>query len=209
MMIHTIEEAITDLKMGKPIIVVDDENRENEGDFVALSEKTTPEMINFMITHGKGLVCVPIQAEHAERIGLPMMVDYNTDPLGTAFTVSIDHQDTTTGISAAERSLTVRKLANAEVKMTDFKQPGHMFPLIAKVGGVLERSGHTEAAVDLARLSGSFPSATICEIIKDDGEMARLPDLKGLSKEFDLKLITIVDLIAYRKKIESLSPAEA
>ncbi|AXI08363.1 3,4-dihydroxy-2-butanone-4-phosphate synthase [Oceanobacillus zhaokaii] len=202
-MIDTIEEALIDLKNGKPIIVVDDEDRENEGDFVALSEKATSEMINFMITHGKGLVCVPIEAEHAKSIGLPMMVDKSTDPLGTAFTVSIDHNDTTTGISALERSRTIQALADPEAKITDFKQPGHMFPLIAKEGGVLTRPGHTEAAVDLAKLCSAFPSGVICEIINEDGTMARLPELKMMAKELDLKIITIADLIEYRQKIEN------
>ncbi|RDW17240.1 3,4-dihydroxy-2-butanone-4-phosphate synthase [Oceanobacillus chungangensis] len=202
-MIHTIEEALIDLKNGKPIIVVDDENRENEGDFVALSDKATPEVINFMITHGKGLVCVPIEADHAENIGLPMMVDKSTDPLGTAFTVSIDHNDTTTGISAYERSITIQALVDPKAKISDFKQPGHMFPLIAKKGGVLTRPGHTEAAVDLARLSGTFPSGVICEIINEDGTMARLPELITMAKEFDVKIITIADLIEYRKKVEN------
>ncbi|RDW20326.1 3,4-dihydroxy-2-butanone-4-phosphate synthase [Oceanobacillus arenosus] len=202
-MVDTIEEAIIDLRDGKPIIVVDDENRENEGDFIALSEKATPEVINFMITHGKGLVCVPIEADHAKNIGLTMMVDKSTDPLGTAFTVSVDHIDTTTGISALERSRTVQALANPAAKITDFKQPGHMFPLIAKDGGVLTRPGHTEAAVDLAKLSDSFPSGVICEIIKEDGKMARLPELKMMAKDLGLKIITIADLIVYRKKKEN------
>ncbi|RKQ14412.1 3,4-dihydroxy-2-butanone-4-phosphate synthase [Oceanobacillus bengalensis] len=198
-MINTIEEAITDLKGGKAIIVVDDENRENEGDLVALSEMATPELINLMITHGKGLVCVPIQKAHAEKINLPLMSNNSTDPLGTAFTVSIDHINTTTGISASERALTIRSLTEPDVSSTYFKQPGHVFPLIAKDGGVLTRPGHTEAAVDLAILCGAFPSGVICEIIKEDGTMARLPDLEGMAEAYDLKLITIADLIEYRK----------
>lgn len=201
-MIHTIDEAIIELKAGKPVIVVDDENRENEGDFIALSEKATPEVINFMITYGKGLVCTPIQENLAKKIGLPMMVANSTDPLGTAFTVSIDHIDTTTGISAVERSNTIQALTSPEVGIADFKRPGHVFPLIAKNGGVLTRSGHTEAAVDLAILSDAFPSGVICEIINEDGEMARLPDLEVMAEKFDLKLITIADLVAYRKKHE-------
>ncbi len=203
-MIHAIELAIEDLKAGKPIIVVDDENRENEGDFIALTEMATPEVINFMITHGKGLVCTPIQAELAERLSFPMMVDKSTDPLGTAFTVSIDHKDTTTGISAEERSKTIQALIDPNVRKGDFKRPGHVFPLIAKEGGVLTRPGHTEAAVDLALLSDSFPSGVICEIIKEDGTMARLPDLEEMADRFDLKLITIADLVAYRKKQKKL-----
>lgn len=195
---HTIEEAITDLKLGKPIIVVDDENRENEGDFVALSEKVTPELINFLITHGKGLVCVSLPPEHVKNIGLLPMVDQNTDPYGTAFTVSVDHKNTTTGISAAERANTILALTDPHAHISDFKQPGHMFPLIAKDGGVLTRPGHTEAAVDLALLSGAFPSGVICEIIKDDGTMARQPDLEIMAEKFDLKIISIADLIVYR-----------
>src|SRR5690625_989748 len=158
MIFHTIEEAITELKAGKPIIVVDDEKRENEGDLVALSEKATPEMINFMITHGKGLVCASITHDVAQKIGLSMMTSQSTDPFGTAFTVSIDHMDTTTGISAEERSKTIRALTNPEIGPTDFKQPGHVFPLIARDGGVLIRPGHTEASIDLAKISGVFPS---------------------------------------------------
>ncbi len=199
---HTIEEAIADLKKGKPIIVSDDEHRENEGDLIALSESITPEVINFMITHARGLVCTPIQAIHAAKLGLHRMVQNNTDPLGTAFTISIDHVQTTTGISAEERALTIQALTDTNVKAEDFKKPGHVFPLIAKDGGVLARPGHTEAAVDLAILSGAFPSGVICEIIKDDGTMARMPDLEKMAEKFDLKFITIADLIAYRKKQE-------
>ncbi|WP_164670076.1 bifunctional 3,4-dihydroxy-2-butanone-4-phosphate synthase/GTP cyclohydrolase II [Virgibacillus doumboii] len=201
-MFDTIDEAINDLKAGKPIIVVDDENRENEGDLVALSENTTPEVINFMITHGKGLVCTSIKADLAKRINLPMMTSRSSDPLGTAFTVSIDHKDTTTGISAAERSKTIKALLDPKVSEDDFKQPGHVFPLVAKDGGVLTRPGHTEASVDLAMLSGAFPSGVICEIIKEDGTMARVPDLKEMAEKFDLKFITIADLAAYRKQNE-------
>ncbi|MFD1039991.1 bifunctional 3,4-dihydroxy-2-butanone-4-phosphate synthase/GTP cyclohydrolase II [Virgibacillus byunsanensis] len=201
-MFHTIEEAIIDLKAGKPIIVVDDENRENEGDFVALSELTTPDVINFMITHGKGLVCTTVQKDLAEKIGLPMMTSQSTDPLGTAFTVSIDHKSTTTGISAEERSTTIKAMLDPEANRFDFKQPGHVFPLVAKSGGVLTRPGHTEASVDLAIASDAFPSGVICEIIKKDGTMARVPDLKEMAEEFDLKLITIEELIRYRKKHE-------
>jgi len=199
-MIHTIEEAIKDLKMGKPVIVVDDENRENEGDLVALSENITPDVINFMITHGKGLVCTPVEAELARKLDLPLMVDQNSDPFGTAFTVSIDHRDTTTGISAGERAKTIRALMDGNATGKDFKRPGHVFPLIAKDGGVLTRPGHTEAAVDLAKLSNAYRSGVICEIIKDDGTMARLPDLEGMAEKFDLKLITIEALITYRKE---------
>lgn len=208
-MFHTIEEAIIDLKQGKVIIVVDDENRENEGDFVALSDQITPETINFMITHGKGLVCTSITEKLAEKINLPLMTTNNTDPYGTAFTVSIDHEETTTGISAHERALTIKALTKKSVTKSEFKQPGHVFPLIAKAGGVLKRPGHTEASVDLAKLSGAFPSGVICEIVKEDGTMARVPDLQKTAKKFELKMITIKDLIAYRKKYETKVVREA
>jgi len=201
-MFHSIKEAIQDLKSGKPIIVVDDEDRENEGDFVALSEKTTPEIINFMITYGRGLVCTAISSDIAEQLELPPMVSQNTDPYGTAFTITVDHVDTTTGISAGERSKTIQALIDPNSRNTDFKQPGHVFPLIAKSGGVLTRPGHTEASVDLAILSGAVPSGTICEIINDDRTMARMPDLIEIAKKFDLKLITIEALIAFRKRHE-------
>lgn len=199
-MFHTIEEAIADLREGKVIIVIDDEDRENEGDFVALSEKITPEIINFMITHGKGLVCTSITSQLARKLEFPLMTNHNTDPYSTAFTVSIDHADTTTGISAYERALTIKALTKETVKKSEFKQPGHVFPLIAKTGGVLTRPGHTEASIDLAKLSGFFPSGVICEIVKEDGTMARVPDLQEVARTFDLKIITIKDLIAYRKK---------
>lgn len=201
-MFQTIEEAVRDLKAGRPIIVVDDEDRENEGDFVALSDQITPEIINFMITHGKGLVCTTITEELAQQLQLPAMASENTDPYGTAFTVSIDHISTSTGISAYERAETIQHLTKKETKAEDFKRPGHVFPLVAKQGGVFERAGHTEAAIDLAKLSDAFPSATICEIVKDDGNMARLPDLIELAKEFDLSIITIEDLQTYRKQHE-------
>jgi len=201
-MFDTIEEAIDDLKKGKPVIVADDENRENEGDFIALSEYATPEVINFMIKYGRGLVCTPIQEELARKLELFPMTNNSSDPLGTAFTVSIDHVDTHTGISAPERAKTIQALTRADVTTSDFKKPGHVFPLIAKEGGVLKRQGHTEAAVDLASLSGAFPSGVICEIIKDDGTMARIPDLMETAKRFDLKFITIESLVAYRKSQE-------
>ncbi|WP_106494629.1 bifunctional 3,4-dihydroxy-2-butanone-4-phosphate synthase/GTP cyclohydrolase II [Lentibacillus sp. Marseille-P4043] len=201
-MFHSIDAAIADLKQGKPIIVVDDENRENEGDLVALSEKATPDVINFMITHGRGLVCTSIEIDLASRLELPKMTNHSTDPFGTAFTVTIDHNNTKTGISAVERSQTIRALVDANASENDFKRPGHVFPLIAKDGGVLVRQGHTEASVDLAKLSGAFPSGVICEIIKEDGTMARVPELIKMADEFELKLITIADLIDYRKKHE-------
>ena len=200
---HSIDEAIVDLKAGKPIIVVDDEQRENEGDLVGLAEKATPEMINFMITHGKGLVCASIKDDLANKLGLGMMTGQSTDPLGTAFTVSIDHIETTTGISAVERSKTIRALADPKVIATDYKQPGHVFPLISKSGGVLERPGHTEASVDLAELCGSSPAGVICEIINEDGTMARVLELQEIATKFSLKIITIKDLIAYRKRNEN------
>lgn len=203
-----VEEAIYDLMRGKVIIVVDDEDRENEGDFVALAEKATPEVINFMITEGRGLVCMPITAERAEELDLKPMVAQNTDFHGTAFTVSIDHTDTTTGISAYERSLTVKAIMDSDAKPSDFRRPGHMFPLIAKKGGVLRRAGHTEAAVDLARMCGSYPAGVICEVIKEDGTMARLPDLVEIAKKFDLKLISVKDLIHYRNEKEKLVTRE-
>lgn len=201
-MFDTIEAAIFDLKAGKPVIVVDDESRENEGDFVALSKKATPEIINFMITHGKGLVCVAIRGNLAEKLGLAKMTSQNTDPLNTAFTVSIDHKNTTTGISASERSETIQALVDPAIEASDFKRPGHVFPLVAKNGGVLERPGHTEAAVDLAVLSGASPSGVICEIINEDGTMARVPDLQKIAEKFDLKMISIEALIAFRKQHE-------
>ncbi|NJJ38121.1 bifunctional 3,4-dihydroxy-2-butanone-4-phosphate synthase/GTP cyclohydrolase II [Paenibacillus apii] len=199
-----IEEAIYDLMRGKVVIVVDDEDRENEGDFIALAERATPEVINFMITEGRGLVCLPITAERAAELDLKPMVSQNTDFHGTAFTVSIDHKDTTTGISAYERSLTAKAIMDPNAGPADFRRPGHMFPLIAKKGGVLRRSGHTEAAVDLARMCGAYPAAVICEVVKEDGTMARLPDLYEIAKKHDLKLISIADLIHYRNEKEKL-----
>ncbi|MDM5156304.1 bifunctional 3,4-dihydroxy-2-butanone-4-phosphate synthase/GTP cyclohydrolase II [Bacillus sp. DX1.1] len=207
-MFHRIEEALEDLKQGKVVIVCDDEHRENEGDFIALAEYITPEAINFMITHGRGLVCVPITEECANRLQLEPMVSHNTDSHHTAFTVSVDHISTTTGISAYERATTVRELLNPNSKGTDFNRPGHIFPLIAKEGGVLRRAGHTEAAVDLAKLCGAAPAGVICEIIKEDGTMARVPDLLQVAKQFDIKMITIEELIAYRRHHETLVTRE-
>ncbi|WP_243386455.1 bifunctional 3,4-dihydroxy-2-butanone-4-phosphate synthase/GTP cyclohydrolase II [Bacillus kexueae] len=207
-MFHTIEEAIEDLKNGKVVIVVDDEDRENEGDFIGLAEFASPEMINFMATHGKGLICVPITDDDAKRLDLKPMVDQNTDPHGTAFTVSVDYKTTTTGISAFERSETIKALIRTDVKGSDFKRPGHIFPLIAKKGGVLRRAGHTEAAVDLAILAGSKPAGVICEIMNEDGTMARVPQLKKIADELQLKMITIKDLIDYRTKKDQLVKRE-
>ncbi|MFX0560461.1 bifunctional 3,4-dihydroxy-2-butanone-4-phosphate synthase/GTP cyclohydrolase II [Tepidibacillus infernus] len=207
-MFATIEEAIEELQQGKVIIVVDDEDRENEGDFIALAEKATPEVINFMIRHGRGLVCVPITKERANELNLSPMVENNTDPHGTAFTVSIDYKESTTGISAYERSQTIQALLNSKTKSEDFRRPGHVFPLIAREGGVLRRAGHTEAAVDLAKLAGAYPAGVICEVIKEDGTMARVPDLQQVAKDHELKIITIADLIKYRKEKETLVQRE-
>ncbi|WP_280768799.1 bifunctional 3,4-dihydroxy-2-butanone-4-phosphate synthase/GTP cyclohydrolase II [Salipaludibacillus daqingensis] len=207
-MFDPIEEAIYALAQGEVVIVCDDEDRENEGDFVSIAEKTTPEVINFMITHGRGLVCTPITRERAEQLELVPMVDRNSDPHGTAFTVSVDHKHTTTGISAPERAMTVKALIDDSTVGTDFQRPGHIFPLIAKEGGVLRRAGHTEAAVDLARMSGAKPAGVICEIMKEDGTMARVPDLRKIADEHELKMVTIKDLIKYRNRKDKLVKKE-
>jgi 3,4-dihydroxy 2-butanone 4-phosphate synthase/GTP cyclohydrolase II len=207
-MFASIEEAVEDLKAGKVIIVVDDEDRENEGDFIGLGEKATPEMINFMAKEGRGLICVPISEEKARQLELKMMTNQNSDSLGTAFTVSIDHISTRTGISAFERAKTVQEIVNDDTTQYDFKKPGHIFPLIAKEGGVLKRAGHTEAAVDLAKLAGAKPVGVICEIMNEDGTMARVPQLKEIAERFSLKMITIQDLIEYRRKQEKLIKRE-
>ncbi len=205
---NTIEEALADLQAGKVIIVCDDEDRENEGDFVSLAEKATPAVVNFMATHGRGLICVPVQEELAEKLDLVPMVNHNTDSHGTAFTVSIDHKSTTTGISAFERSTTILELLSPSSKAGDFKRPGHIFPLVAKKGGVLRRAGHTEAAVDLAQMSGSYPAGVICEIMNEDGSMARVPELRKIADRFELKMITIKDLIQYRNRKDKLVQRE-
>ncbi|OAA94888.1 bifunctional 3,4-dihydroxy-2-butanone-4-phosphate synthase/GTP cyclohydrolase II [Clostridium coskatii] len=199
----TIEDAIKDLKQGKMIIIVDDEGRENEGDLVIPAEKATGENINFMIKYAKGLLCAPIEEEIAVKLGLNPMVQHNTDNHETAFTVTVDYKDTTTGISAFERAHTINMIAASNSK-DNFRRPGHIFPLIAKENGVFDRTGHTEASVDLAKLAGFKGAAAICEIIKDDGTMARRDDLMEFAKEHNLKIVTIVDLIAYRKKTEKL-----
>ena len=204
-MFNTIEEAIEDLKAGKSIIVVDDENRENEGDLVALAENIAPETINFMATHGRGLICTPITEELAVKLDFKPMLEKNEDYFGTAFTVSIDHINTTTGISAFDRAETIAQIVNPNSGATDFRRPGHIFPLIAKKNGVIERPGHTEAAVDLAKLSGAAPAGVICEIMSDNGEMARLPELMDFAKKHQLKLITIEALIAFRLSNETLA----
>jgi 3,4-dihydroxy 2-butanone 4-phosphate synthase / GTP cyclohydrolase II len=207
-MFHSIEEAVEDLKAGKIVIVVDDEDRENEGDFIALAEGITAESINFMVTHGRGLVCTPISEEIALKLDLSPMVAANTDSHGTAFTISVDHISTTTGISAQERAATVRELVNEDSVSSDFKRPGHIFPLIGKKGGVLRRAGHTEAAIDLATMAGSKSAGVICEIMKEDGTMARVPELVELAKQHNMKLITIKDLIIYRNKTEQMVKRE-
>lgn len=202
---NTIPEAIEDIAAGKMIIVVDDEDRENEGDFLMAAEKVTSEAINMMVKYGRGLVCVPISNERAAELNLDYMVTDGADPDEAAFTISVDHKKlTTTGISAPDRANTIRELINQEAKPSDFRRPGHVFPLTGVDGGVLRRAGHTEAAIDLARLAGCSPAGIICEIIHDDGEMSRLPDLIKLAARFNLKLITIKDLIAYRMEHESL-----
>ena len=202
---HTIPEAIEDIRAGKMIIVVDDEDRENEGDFLMAADKVTPEAVNIMVKHGRGLVCVPITHERAHELNLDYMVTEGADPDEAAFTISVDHKKlTTTGISAPDRANTIKEMINPEAKPSDFRKPGHVFPLIGAEGGVLRRAGHTEAAIDFARLAGCESAGIICEIMHDDGEMARLPELIELSKKFDMKLVTIKDLIAYRMKHESL-----
>ncbi|CCG53650.1 Bifunctional enzyme : 3,4-dihydroxy-2-butanone 4-phosphate synthase/GTP cyclohydrolase II [Flavobacterium indicum GPTSA100-9 = DSM 17447] len=204
--LNTIEEAIEDIRQGKVIIVVDDEDRENEGDFLAAADKVTPEMINFMATHGKGLICAPLTESRCKELELYAMVSNNTDNMETAFTVSVDLKGNgvTTGISASDRSKTIEALVNPETKPYELGRPGHIFPLIAKQGGVLRRTGHTEAAIDFARLAGFSPAGVICEIMNDDGTMARLPQLVEVAKRFDLKLVSIEDLVRYRMQHDSL-----
>lgn len=204
--LNTIEEAIEDIRQGKVIIVVDDEDRENEGDFLAAAEKVTPEMINFMAMHGRGLICVPLTENRCKELDLGAMVSNNTDIMETAFTVSVDLRGNgvTTGISALDRAKTIEALVDPETKSHDLGRPGHIFPLIAKQGGVLRRTGHTEAAIDFARLAGFKPAGVIVEIMNEDGSMARLPELVEVAKKFDLKLVSIEDLVAYRMQHDSL-----
>ncbi|MHB0756303.1 3,4-dihydroxy-2-butanone-4-phosphate synthase [Polaribacter sp. M15] len=204
--LDTIEAAINDIRNGKVIIVVDDENRENEGDFLAAAEKVTPEMINFMATHGRGLICAPLTEKRCKELELGMMVNNNTDPMETAFTVSVDlrGKGVTTGISASDRALTINALIDKETKPFDLARPGHIFPLKAKEGGVLRRTGHTEAAIDFARLAGLQPAGVIVEIMNEDGTMARLPQLLDVAKKFDIKIVSIEDLVAYRMEHDSL-----
>lgn len=201
---NTIEEALEDLRQGKIILVTDDPDRENEGDFICAAQFATTEAINFMAVHGRGLICMPMSVDYIQKLRLPQMVSYNTDNHETAFTVSIDHVDTTTGISAAERSFTAMKCVEEDAKPDDFRRPGHMFPLEAKPNGVLVRPGHTEATVDLMRLAGLKECGLCCEIMKDDGSMMRTPELKELAKKHNLKFITIKDLQTYRKRYEKL-----
>ncbi|MDG1790963.1 MAG: 3,4-dihydroxy-2-butanone-4-phosphate synthase [Flavobacteriaceae bacterium] len=204
--LNTISDAIEDIKKGKVVIVVDDENRENEGDFIAAAEMVTPEMINFMATHGRGLICAPLTEERCEELGLSMMVKNNTVLHNTQFTVSVDliGQGCTTGISVHDRSKTIKALVDKNTKVHDLGRPGHIFPLRAKEGGVLRRTGHTEASIDLARLAGLQPAGILVEILNEDGTMARLPELIKVAKKFDIKLISIEDLVAYRMEHDSL-----
>ena len=210
MIFNTIKEAIDDIRDGKIIIVIDDENRENEGDFIAAAEKVTPEMINFMATHGKGLICTPLLESRCKELGLELMIGRNTAAFETPFTVSVDliGDGCTTGISASDRSKTIKALVNPNTKLEQLGKPGHIFPLKAREGGVLRRAGHTEAAIDLARLAGLEPAGVIVEILNKDGSMARTNELHEISKKFDLKFITIKDLIKYRLQNESLITEE-
>ena len=207
---NTIEEAISDIKAGKVIIVIDDENRENEGDFVAAAEMVTPEMINFMATHGRGLICTPLLEKRCEDLGLDLMIGKNTAAFETPFTISVDliGNGCTTGISASDRSKTIKALVDHNTHKDQLGKPGHIFPLKAREGGVLRRAGHTEASIDLARLAGLEPAGVIVEILNEDGSMARTPELHKIAKKFDLKFITIKDLIKYRLENESLIKEE-
>lgn len=201
---NDIEDAVADIRAGKIIIVIDDEDRENEGDLVMAAEKVTGEAINFMATYGKGLICTPMEEEILKELQINSMVENNTDNHETAFTVSVDYKDTTTGISAYERALTIYKLLENDVKPEDFRRPGHVFPLAARKNGVLERTGHTEAAVDLAKLAGLKGAGVICEVMKEDGHMARTEDLIKMAKEHNLKIITVKSLLEYRKANEKI-----
>ncbi len=204
--LDSIEEAINDIRLGKVIIVVDDANRENEGDFITAAEAITPEIINFMATHGRGLICAPLTEKRCDDLNLEMMVGTNTDPMETAFTVSVDlnGKGVTTGISASDRAKTIKALVDSDTKPHELSRPGHIFPLRAKEGGVLRRTGHTEAAIDFARLAGFKPAGVIIEIMNEDGTMARTPDLITIAKKFDLKIVSIESLVAYRMQHDSL-----
>ena len=197
MKLNTIEEALEDLKNNKVVIVVDDENRENEGDFIFPAENITPEVVNFMATHGRGLICAPLTSKRCKKLNLDPMVQNNTEPMKTAFTISVDLKGhgVTSGISASDRSKTIKALVDLKTKPSDLVRPGHIFPLSAKDGGVLRRTGHTEAAIDIARLAGFKPAGVLCEIMNKDGTMARLPDLFKVAKKFNLKIISIEDLV--------------
>jgi len=201
---NTVEEAIEEIRQGRMVIVVDDEDRENEGDLVMAAEKVEPWHVNFMAMHGRGLICVPLTAERLKELDIPMMTTENTESMSTAFTVSVDAAGVHTGISAAERAMTIRALVDPATKPSDLRRPGHIFPLRAKEGGVLRRAGHTEAAVDLARLAGLQPAGVVCEIMNEDGTMARVPQLMEFAKKHGLKIITIADLIRYRRSHEKL-----
>lgn len=204
MKFDTIKEAIEDIKAGKMVLVVDDEDRENEGDLIMAGEKATPEAINFMATHARGLICTPMSGEMLDKLGMEQMVVKNTDNHETAFTVSVDHVDTTTGISAFERCHTILKMLEDDARPEDFRRPGHVFPLRARKGGVLRRSGHTEATVDLSVLAGMKPAGICCEIMSENGDMARTPELMEFAKKHEFKIITVADLIAYRKNYDKL-----
>jgi len=199
-MTASIEDAVKDIKDGKFIIIVDDENRENEGDLVIAAEKIDADKVNFMITHGKGLVCVPIIKERLDELNIPLMTEENTEVTKCAFTVSVDHKGVSTGISAYDRALTIKKLIDTNSKKEDFLRPGHMFPLRYEENGVLSRAGHTEAAVDMVKLADLYPAAVICEIINDDGRMARMEDLKEFGKKHNLRIVSIKDIIDFLKK---------
>lgn len=202
---QTIQEAIEDIKAGKMVIVTDDENRENEGDLIFAAEKATPELLTFMVRHTSGVICTPMLGERLDELDLPLMVSKNTESHRTAFTVSVDYiPETTTGISAADRAATIQSLVSPNTQSNDLARPGHIFPLRYKEGGVLVRAGHTEAAVDLARLAGLYPAGVICEIVNEDGTMARMPDLEKFANEHQLKMVTIKDLIEYRHQNETL-----
>ena len=205
MALSTISEAIEDIKSGKIIIIVDDENRENEGDFAVAAEKITPDLINFMAKYGRGLICMPIINERLEELKIPLMVSDNTAPLGTAFTVSIEAKHrVSTGISAHDRAETIKTVIHPDTRPDDIVRPGHMFPIAARKGGVLVRAGHTEAIVDLAKLANLYPAGVICEIMNEDGTMARLPQLEKITDKFGLKMVSIADLISYRRRTEKL-----
>ena len=204
MSFNTILEAIEEIRNGRMVLVIDDEDRENEGDLIMAAEKATPQAINFMATHARGLICSPVSGEILDKLDMQQMVNQNTDNHETAFTVSVDHVDTSTGISAFERAHTILKMLDGDAKPEDFRRPGHVFPLRSRIGGVLRRSGHTEATVDLALLAGLKPAGVCCEIMSDNGEMARTPELIEFAQKHNIKMITVAALIAYRMEHEKL-----